>query len=108
MNRKSPRSVYVALVEVKPLDGCELDPLLYGGAVVRCYVAAETEKEAVGSIAADLRDMHFELESLDWCVDDATVEWETPNDPTAASLKSEARASEEVIFGEFHAWPLEE
>ena len=97
--------VYVALVEVAPLDGCQLAPSDYGGAAVRCYVATGTEEDAIERIAATLQEIRFVLADVEWCVDESTVEWETPNDANAAALISEARTSKNVVFGEFHTWP---
>jgi hypothetical protein len=100
-------SVFIALVEVKPLGGCQLAPSEYGGAAVRCYVAAGTENEAVERISNFLQENLFQLVEVEWCVDESAVEWDTPNDLTADSLISEARTSKDVVFGEFHTWPPE-
>jgi hypothetical protein len=107
MTVESMNRVFVALVEVMPLDGCRLAPRDYGGAAVRCHVAAETEEDAIGRITAALQENRFQLVGVEWCVDEAAVEWEKPHDATGAALISEARRSKNVVFGEFHTWPRE-
>ena len=107
MNNNSTLAIYVSLVEVTPLDGCQLSPDKYGGATVRCYVAARTQEIAMERIAEVLWDNLFHLVNVEWCVDEASVEWESPNDAKAVTLTSEARTSKNVVFGEFHTWPPE-
>lgn len=107
MSADAMTPVYVALVEVTPLDGCWLDAGNFAGACVRCYVAAKTDVEAMELITATLQENQFQLVDLEWCVDESAVEWEKPDDATAAALISEARTSKTVVFGEFHTWPAE-
>lgn len=107
MNNKSMVPVFLALVEVTPLDGCQLAPCDYGGAAVRCYVATETEEEAIDRITETLQENRFQLVDVKWCVDEAEVEWETPNEAIEAALILEARTSKNVVFDEFHTWPPE-
>ncbi|MFT7561013.1 MAG: hypothetical protein ACI93R_002938 [Flavobacteriales bacterium] len=38
--------VYIALVEIRPLPGCKIDPVEFNGACVRCYIPAEEEVTA--------------------------------------------------------------
>jgi len=99
--------VYVSFVEVTPLDGCQISPVECGGAAVRCYVEAETEEIAIQRIEHALQEGLFRLVNIEWCLDEASVEWESPNDATAATLTLEARMSKDVVFGEFHTWPPE-
>jgi len=107
MSDESTDVVFVALVEVAPLAGCQLDPADFGGAFVRCYVMAETETDAMERIEVALEEDRFGLIDVEWCVDAASVEWETPDEPTATAMIFEARTSNAVIFGEFHTWPPE-
>ena len=85
MTDESIVPVFVAFIEVTPLDGCQLDPNVYGGAAVRCYVATDTEKDAIARITAVLDEIRFQLVGVEWCVDEADVEWENPNDATAGA-----------------------
>lgn len=107
MGAESNAPVYIALIEVAPLEGCFLDPKVYAGASVRCYVAEDSEEHAIDSIIAALDEMRLRLVDIEWCVDEAAVEWENPNDQTGLAFVSEAGPSKDVIFGEFHAWPPE-
>ena len=99
-------SVYVALIEVAPLDGCEIDPKTYGGAIVRCYVAAQSDDIAISRAVERLTENRFRLVDVQWCVDEAAVEWENPVDRTADDLIAQARNSDDVVFGEFHIWTI--
>jgi hypothetical protein len=98
------KSVFVALVEVKPLNGCELDPHEIEGACVRCYVSAETESSAIEAIKSALSELCFKVETIEWCVNDAEVEWEDPSSPEGRNLVDAANRLGDVQFGEFYAW----
>ncbi|WP_254508546.1 hypothetical protein [Anatilimnocola floriformis] len=104
----SDKPVFVALAEVKPLAGCELDPQKIAGACVRCYVSAKNERLAVKAIRAALATLRYEVVDIEWCVDDAEVEWENPANSEGLELVEAARKLGEVQFGEFHAWTGEE
>lgn len=100
----SERDVYVALVEVTPLEGCQLDPSHFAGAAVRCYVVAESEATAVDRVRGALADDDFQVSGVEWCVGFTSVDWEKPDDATAAGLVNEAVETGEVVYGEFHTW----
>ena len=53
--------IFVALIEVRPLVGCELDPNEFDGAAVRCYVPAASEEQARALLSDTLRRDRFEL-----------------------------------------------
>ena len=73
--------------------------------MVRCHVAAQTEEVARERIGSVLQEIRFQVVDFQWCVDEAAVEWEFPDDATGARLIREARESTEVVLGEFHTWP---
>ena len=60
--------MYVALVEVRPLPGCELDPERVAGAAVRCYAVATSDGEARAEIERSLSEDHFAIHNIEWCV----------------------------------------
>jgi hypothetical protein len=103
--KTAPRNpIYVALLEVAPLNGCEIVSNSSRGAVVRCYVAAPSEDAAIYRANESLSQHLLRLTNVEWCVDEAAVEWENPGDPTAAEFIAKARNSDNVVFGEFHVW----
>lgn len=97
-------SVYVALVEVRPLSGCEMDPNEVNGAITRCYVCAESVHQAVGRVEDALKADLFRVVEFEWCVSDEATEWEDPDDPTAREMIAEARKPGDVVYGTFHYW----
>ena len=96
--------IYVAVIEVRPLAGCQIDPLEYEGAAVRCYIPAISETDARQLLNESLDAHHLELTEVEFLVDQAAVEWENPDDPISEQLGKEALASEQVVYGEFNAW----
>jgi hypothetical protein len=98
------KSVYVALVEVRPLPGCEMDPREINGAFVRCFVIENNEERATRRILASLMEDAFEIVDLEWLVDDISTEWDNPDDDTDHEFMAEAENSGEVVYGIFHTW----
>jgi hypothetical protein len=96
--------VYVALIEVRPLVGCQIDPEEYEGAAVRCYIPAASEAEARVLLDESLEAHYLELKEVEFFVNQAAVEWEKPEDSKSEELSGEALASGEVVYGEFYAW----
>ena len=96
--------VFVALVEVQPKFGCELDPSQVAGAMVRCYVLAPDVNTAQDRIATELKRDYFDLIEIEWCVDESVTEWENPDDEEAGKNIQKARNTNSMIFSEFHTW----
>ncbi|WP_264489977.1 hypothetical protein [Luteolibacter arcticus] len=99
---------FVGCIEVRPLDGCQLAPQEYAGAAVRCYIHALSLEEAMIRMNEGLAEEFMELVKIDFFVDEESVEWENPDDPTGIKLSDEARATGDVIFGEFRGWGHDE
>lgn len=104
LNILKSNSVYVGVLEVKPLSGCQLDPCEYTGAAVRVYVPAVDELSAKNLLMDSLCENHFELIEIEFFVNKDDVEWENPDDPIAQELSEEALELNEVVYGEFNAW----
>jgi hypothetical protein len=98
------KSAYVALVEVVPEPGCALDPSEVAGAIVRCYVASESEDAALAAVKRQLESDRFRVVEVEWCVNGRQTEWENPGDEDAEACMVEAEQSDEVIYGRFDAW----
>lgn len=96
--------VYCALIEIEPLDGCELDPVETAGASVRCYIPAVDTECAISLLTNTLRDMKMALVETEWCVDYDNTEWENPGDQTEEAFVADARESGTIVFGTFHSW----
>ncbi len=71
---------------------------------MRFYVSASSSARAQEKLRRWVRENCFQLIELEWCVDSAQVEWEKPDDETAAALISQARDSGDIVYGEFHVW----
>ena len=97
-------SVFVALVELRPLEGCLLDPRSIAGAWVRCYVSAPTKDLAIAKLHHSFQENHFDLVETEWCVNESEVEWEKPDDSIGKGIISAARQNDDVAYGEFHVW----
>ena len=96
--------VFCALIEIKPLDGCDLHPSKIAGATVRCYIPAENANHAIGLLEATLDEMKMKLLETEWCVDHDATEWENADCDTADSLVSDARNTGRIHFDTFHTW----
>lgn len=99
-----PWLMYVTLIEVQPLPGCFLDSAEVNGAFVRCYIPVDTEKLARIALQESLIDERLRLVQVEWIHPMDEVDWENPEDPTAAAHEAEARATGGVVYGEFHTW----
>ncbi len=98
------KSVYIASIEVKPLEGCSiLDPKEIKGAFVRCYLLESNKREAMSEIKRSMVDAKFDVIGIDWCYDAEETEWENP-DHEHNELISEAYDSEYICLGTFHTW----
>jgi hypothetical protein len=99
------RHVFVALVEIRPQERCELlDPAEVNGAVVRCYIPAGDEPSARARLATYLSAHKLDMVAIEWLVREDQVEWDNPDDATAQQLIHEARDSDEIATAEFHWW----
>ena len=98
------KHIYVTLVDVRPLSGCEIDPEEYNGASVRCYVAASGEKEARTLLKRSFDASRFELMNEEFFVREDLVEWEHPESEEASEAIKEAKESNDVVYSEFRAW----
>jgi len=97
-------SIFIALVEIRPQTGCDLDPDKVNGAYTRCYVRAASRNQALQRVRAALQADHFEVVEIEWCVDSEATDWENPDDPTSGEMIAQARDIGEVVYGEFHSW----
>lgn len=95
---------YIGIIEVKPLQGCQLDPAQYDGAAVRVYIPAESFFKAQDVLTKSLTDNLFELIEIEMLVENNCVDWSNPNDEDAEQLLDEALECNEIIYGEFNAW----
>ena len=98
------QSLFVTLVELRPLQGCELNPDEFAGAMTRGYVMARSLREAVDRFETALTLLKFELSDMDWCGKADVIDWEEDDAPDDRNLKAEAAQSGEVVFGTFSAW----
>ncbi len=98
------KSVFVTVVELKPLTGCEIDPDEYHGVSVRCYIPASNENDARKAFGSALKEYKFDLVAEEFFVQHDLVEWESPESEEANAAISEALDSEVVVFSEMKGW----
>lgn len=96
--------VYVTLVELKPREGCELEPSEFAGAMTRGYVAADGIKEAIARFESAVELLKFDLVEMEWCGRAEAVDWEDADDESGSDLAAEAEQTGQVVFGKFAAW----
>ena len=98
------KSIFVTVIDVRPLDGCEIDPKEYNGASVRCYIPSNNETEARQLLQSTLDNNHFELMEEEFFVQNDLVEWDNPNNTEAQECIDQALRSNEIIFSQFTGW----
>ena len=96
--------VYCSLIEIQPLDDCELNPAEIAGAAVRCYIPAASEELAIQLLKTKLRDMKMRIVEMEWCVDYDNTEWENSDNDDEYEFVAYARDTGDVVFGSFHTW----
>ena len=101
-------NVYVACIEVEPLNGCQLNPEEYAGAAVRCYVPAADKNRADELLRRTLKGDRMKLVEVEFFVDIDSVEWENPDSEVARRLSNEAKETGLLVYGEFRAWVHED
>lgn len=106
-NIQKNNKIFIALIEVKPLDGCQIDPSEYEGAAVRLYVPSLNFFSAIELIKKTIKEDLFKLIEIEMLADDECVDWENPDDDTAIELKKEAIKLNEIVYGEFNGWEKE-
>jgi len=98
------KTAHVCLVEVVPLEGCELDPSEFAGAMARCYVFAENAEEAKRLVGESLVKDRFAVVEFEWCVADRETDWENPHSSETDEMIKEAESSGDVVYGRFDSW----
>lgn len=96
--------IFIALIEVRPLEGCEIDPTKYDGAAVRCYIPAPDETSARTLLRDTLDQDSFQLIEEEFFVRNDLVEWEHPGNEDAKTAMAEASKTGRVVYSEFRAW----
>src|SRR3954471_3322626 len=96
--------VYVALVEVDPLPGCELVPNDLKGGYARCYAVARDAASAEQAVTKKLAEEHLRVVQVEWCEGFGDVEWEKPDSEEAEECVREARESGAVVIGRLDTW----
>jgi hypothetical protein len=101
--KPEPDEVYVALIEVVPMN-----PDVFGpdarGAFVRCYVLAHDPWSAAERCKLALDEIELSVVDVDWCVKDSETDWENSADDADRALAEEALSTGGVVFGEFQVW----
>lgn len=106
MNDEKP--VYNILIEIRPLSGCILNEEIVAGACTRCYVCARNFKEALHRLEEWLRENRFELIDVFWFVNIYEAEWDNPDDPSEKEIIEEARATGNVVHGDYNTWEYDD
>lgn len=96
--------VYVALVEVVPQPGAELDPEEIAGAFARCYVEDETAESAEARIRSKLIEDKLVPREVSWCVAVDDVDWEDADSEEAREWVEAAQDCDEVLVARLDAY----
>jgi hypothetical protein len=97
------KHIYIAQIEVRPLPGCQMSPEV-GGAFTTCFIPALTEEEAQSIMRAALEEDHYRLVDTEHFLRYSREDWDD-QDGKIKSGVAEARATGELVYGEFHCWP---
>lgn len=98
------KDVYVALVEVEPLPGCELVSSDVKGGYARCYAVERDAASAEQAVKKKLAEERLRVVQVEWCEGLGDVEWENPDSEEVGESVREARESGEAIIGRLDAW----
>ncbi len=98
------KRLYVGLIEVVPLNGCELDFEDIKGATVRLYIPADNFHQALDLLTSQIKEDLFELVDIEMLAESESVSWEKDIDATASELINQAMDNNSVVYGEFYAW----
>jgi hypothetical protein len=98
------KAVYVALVEVTPLPGCEICPEDTKGGYARCYAPGDDAEDAEQAVRRMLEEERLRVVDVEWCLGYDDTEWEDPESEEAAECVREAQESGEVILGRLDTW----
>ena len=104
MSTTPGNAVYVAMIEVEPLPGCELCSGEVAGGYARCYAPAADAGAAEQAMAEKLGAERLRLVQVEWCEGFEDVAWEAPDDEEAAACAREALASGRVVIGRLDTW----
>src|SRR5262245_43816431 len=104
MRRGSMKDVYVVLVEVEPLPGCELVPNDVKGGYARCYVLDRDAASAEQAVTKKLAEECVRVVLVEWCEGYEDVEWENSDSEEAEECVRTARESGEVVIGRLDTW----
>ena len=96
--------VYLFVIEVDLLKGCQFDTDIYEGAHVNCFVPAKSPQMALESLVEKLKADHFELVDIVYLFNADTSDWSEPEKKEQSQKISEARSSGYIIYGEFDTW----
>lgn len=103
------QSLFVSHMEVRPRADCQaLDATRFAGAYVRCYATERSLEGALARFRTAADAIGLSIVEIHWIVNDEHTEWESPDDQDSHHFAEQARATDEVVFGEFQAWEAEE
>lgn len=97
--------VYVASIDVCPLDGAAIEA---EGATVEVFIPAEIAEEAVRKLLAVLAEDRYGLDAINSLREFDEVEWSCDEDTLAGTrLKHEAETTDAVVYSTFFCWDEE-
>jgi len=94
--------VFITLINVKPLEGCQFDPTKIEQAVVQCFIPEKSEKKAAEYLFEVLDELKLEFISEEYFVADYEFDWLDPENAELKEMVDEAKTSGEIVFGEFY------
>jgi hypothetical protein len=101
-------NIYISMIKVMKLKGCELNLQEGELAYTQCFIPAESEKQAAETLFEVLEELHLEFISEEYLVIDSDFDRADSDNQEIFELVDEAKELEEVIFSDFYPAPHEE
>lgn len=98
------KKIFVALIEMKPLIGCEIVLPKTKGFFARLYIYAESDADAIERIQSWAADSRAKIKKIEWCVDMNQMIWENNENEQAAFFARKAKRTKKVELGDLHSW----
>jgi hypothetical protein len=95
-------NIYISMIKVMKLKGCELNLQEGELAYTQCFIPAHSEKQAAETLFDVLEDLHLEFVSEEYLVIDSDFDRADSDNKEIFELVDEARELEEVLFSDFY------
>lgn len=98
------KPVYIAFIEVQPLEGCKVDPSRSAGAFTHAFIPAPTFFTALNSLLMSLKNEKFQLLNVQYLAESTAFDWSSET----LEFVQEAREAQTVVYDTYNSYPHEE